>query len=378
MRIISAATQVPTLKLMKPPSLPALLCLCVSAAISQPFVSAKPPVAAGSEPAGTKAGAAEGWLEWRGPFQAGVSPESSLPSEVDAKRPLWSVDFPGQSAPVIAGGRLYINGYQGEGPDLQEVVACFDAETGRLIWEHRSNDFLSDTIYLRYATSSPAIDSETGNVYVQGTQGLFSCFDRDGRLLWQHSLMEEYGRLTFPNSRTASPRIDHELVITRGITSNWGANGAAGDRFYAFDKRTGELVWSSSPGERPQDNTFSQPLLTWLDGKRVLISAGGDSTVIGINASTGDPLFRFPAAKAGAKGGINAAVIRYKDFLIVVHESENLDSSEVGRTAAFRLPQGSKPPEPGKPQVYEPKELEVWQSVGQLGEFSRCCRRTDV
>jgi hypothetical protein len=169
----------------------------------------------------------------------------------------------------------------------------------------------SDTIYLRYATSSPAVDAETGNVYVQGTQGLFSCFTRDGQLLWQHSLMEELGRLTFPNSRTASPRIDHELVITRGITSNWGANGAAGDRLYAFDKRTGELVWSSSPGERPQDNTFSQPLLTWLDGKRVLISAGGDSTIIGINARTGDPMFRFPAAKAGAKGGINAALVRH-------------------------------------------------------------------
>ena len=30
--------------------------------------------------------------------------------------------------------------------------------------------------------------------------------------------------------------------------------GAAGDRFYAFDKKTGELVWASSPGDRPKDN----------------------------------------------------------------------------------------------------------------------------
>ncbi len=315
----------------------------------------------------TKATPVQGWLEWRGPFQNGVSPETQLPSSVDAKKPLWVVDFPGQSAPVIANGRLYINGYQGEGPDLQEAVTCFDAETGKQLWVHRFNDFLSDTIYLRYATSSPAVDAETGNVYVQSTQGLFSCFTRDGQLLWQHSLMEEFGRLTFPNSRTASPRIDHELIITRGVTSNWGANGAAGDRLYAFDKRTGELVWSSSPGERPQDNTFSQPLFTWLDGKRVLISAGGDSTVIGINARTGDPMFRFPAAKAGAKGGINAALVRYKDNIIVVHESENLDSSEVGRTASFKLPQGSKPPEFGKPQVYEPKELEQWRNpLGSL------------
>jgi outer membrane protein assembly factor BamB len=309
----------------------------------------------------------QGWLEWRGPFQSGVTPETGLPTAVDAKKPLWSTDFPGQSTPVLFDGRLFINGYQGDGPDLQEAVACYDAETGKQIWVHRFNDFLSDTIYLRYSTSSPAVDAETGNVYVSGTQGLFTCFDRDGKVLWQHSLMEEFGRLTFPNSRTASPRIDQELVITRGITSNWGANGAAGDRFYAFDKRTGELVWTSAPGERPQDNTFSQPLLTWVDGCRALISAGGDSTVVGINARTGDPLFRFPAAKAGAKGGINAAIVRYKDSLLVVHESENLDSSEVGRTALFKLPLGSQSPEPGKPQVYEPKEIEQWRNpLGSL------------
>jgi outer membrane protein assembly factor BamB len=313
-------------------------------------------------PAGT-----QGWLEWRGPFQTGTTSETGLPAQVDAKSALWSVDFPGQSTPVIHKGRLYINGYIGEGKDLQEVVTCFDAETGEQIWQHRFNDFLSDTIYLRYSTSSPTVDAETGNVYVQGTQGLFSCFNSEGKLLWQHSMMEQFGRLTFPNSRTASPRIDRELVITRGITSNWGAHGAAGDRFYAFDKRTGELVWTSAPGERPQDNTFSQPLLTWMDGKRVLISAGGDSTIVGINARTGDPIFRFPAAKAGAKGGINAAIVRYKDTLIVSHESENLDSSEVGRAAAFKLPLGAKSPEPGKPQVFEPAQLEIWRNpLGNL------------
>lgn len=310
---------------------------------------------------------ANGWVDWRGPNHNGTTPEVGLPSSVDAKAPLWSVALPGQSTPVIFKGKLYINGYLGDGPDLQEVIACFDAETGKELWQHRFNDFLSDTIYLRYSTSSPAVDVETGNIYVQCTQGLFSCFSPDGKLLWQHSLMEKLGRLTFPNSRTASPTLDHELVITRGITSNWGANGAAGDRFYAFDKKTGELVWTSAPGERPQDNTFSQPLLTWMDGRRVLISAGGDSTVVGINARTGDPIFRFPAAKAGAKGGINAAILRYKDNLLVVHESENLDTSEVGRSAAFKLPLGAKAPEPGKPLVLDPKELEVWRNpLGNL------------
>ena len=311
--------------------------------------------------------AVEGWLDWRGPAADGVSLEQGLPEKADAKNPLWSAEFPGQSAPVIAGGRLYINGYQGEGPDLQEVIACFDAESGAKIWSQAFNDFLSDTVYLRYATASPTVDAETGNVYMQGTQGILACFTPDGRLLWQHSLMEEYGRLTFPNSRTSSPLIDQDLVITRGITSSWGAHGPAGDRFYAFDKKTGELVWSSAPGDRPQDNTFSHPWLDFWNGRRVLYSAGGDCTLLALNARTGEPLWRVSVAKAGAKGGINAAVVRHKDNLIVIHESENLDSSEIGRMAAFKIPTSITKTNPLVPHVFVTKQLEQWRNdVGSL------------
>src|SRR5262245_35620183 len=69
-----------------------------------------------------------GWLAWRGPEQTGVSRETGLPDSLDAAHPLWTEAFPGQSTPVIANGKLYIMGYLGEGPDLQEGVACFDAE----------------------------------------------------------------------------------------------------------------------------------------------------------------------------------------------------------------------------------------------------------
>jgi len=311
--------------------------------------------------------AATGWLDWRGPFQNGTSLEKGLPTKIDGKQTLWTHDLPGQSTPVIANGKLFINGFRGEGQDLQEVIACFDAETGKFLWQYAFNDFLSDIIYLRYATSSPTIDPETGNVYMQGTQGILACFTADGKWLWEHSLMEEYGRMTFPNARTASPIIDKDLVITRGITSNWGAQGAPGDRFYAFDKKTGELVWSSTPGGRPQDNTFSHPMLTWWNGQRVIYSAAGDSSLVALNARTGEPIWRLPTAKSGAKGGVNAAVLVYNDTLITVHESENLDSSEVGRMAAFRIPQSVTRTNPNEPAVYAPKQLELWRnSVGSL------------
>ena len=124
----------------------------------------------------TSHAAVSGWLNWRGPEQLGVSRETGLPDKVDPAQPLWTADFPGASTAVIANGRVYIMGYRGDGADLQEGVACFDAETGKLLWEHLFNDYLSDIIYTRYASSSPTIDPETGNIYIQGTQGNLAAF----------------------------------------------------------------------------------------------------------------------------------------------------------------------------------------------------------
>jgi outer membrane protein assembly factor BamB len=326
-----------------------------------PLHAAKKPAKSKSE-AAPKTAKVEGWLDWRGPLQTGVSLEKGLPDKIDAKSPLWTADFPGQSAPVIANGKIYVMGYEGEGPELQEGIECFDAETGQLLWKQLFNDFLSDVVYLRYANASPTVDPETGNVYLQNSSGLFMAFTADGKPLWKHSMMEEFGRMTFPNNRTASPLIDKDLVITRGITAAWGAYGPPGDRFYAFDKKTGDLVWSSAPGALPQDNTFTHPWLSFLNGQRVLYSACGDSSLVCVNARTGEPLYRTAVAKAGAKGGINSAVLEYKGNIIVTHMSENIDTSDVGRMAAFKIPAEVKPESPTTPQVIDNKTLEQWRN----------------
>ncbi len=281
--------------------------------------------------------------------------ETGLPETVATQNGnlLWTANFPGKGTPVIANGHVYVMGYLGEGPDLREGVACFDAETGELRWQSLFNDYLSDTVYYRYATSSPTVDSETGNVFIQGTQGLLAAFTSDGRLLWKREMMEAFGRLTFPNSRTASPVIDRELVITRGITANWGVQGVGGDRFYAFDKQSGDLVWASSPADRPKDNSFSHPILSWLDGRRVFYSATGDGSVVCVNARTGEPLWRVPLFKAG----INATVlVHHDDKIIAVFGTPY----ELGHMVALKIPHGITPRGADGPVVIERAKLELW------------------
>lgn len=301
----------------------------------------------------------QGWFHWRGPYQDGTTRETQLPEDVDAADPLWQVPLSGMSTPTIHNGRLFIMGYEGAGPNLQELIACYDAETGEKQWEHRFNDFLSDIIYERYSTSSPTIDPETGNVYMQGSQGIVAGFSPEGEMLWKHSMMELYGRMTFPNGRTASFVVDKDVAITHHITANWGANGPARDRFYAFDTHTGELVWYSTPGGQPKDSSFSPPVLSWYNGQRVFYCGTGDGAVVCANARSGEPIWRVKISQGGVNSGV---LIHNEDKIIAIHGRENLDNSEIGRMVAIRIPETVPEAPPGEAHVFDMKELELWRN----------------
>ncbi len=297
-----------------------------------------------------------GWNRWRGPLQSGVGFERYAGKPADgALREVWSAEIAGRGAPVVHGGRVYSIGYEGTGADLREFVECRQVADGKLVWRQGFNDFISDTIYSRYGIGSPIVDPETGRVYALLASGLFTCFDADGKPLWQHSLMESVGRLTFPNGRTGSPVLEGDLAIVRGITTNWGKQGPPRDRFYAFDKTTGEQVWVSAPGVKPRDSSYSTPFLDTRYGRRVFYAGTGCGNIVAVSALDGKPLWRFQMSK----GGVNSSPIVHNGTIICIHGKENLDTTEEGRMVAIRIPR--ELPADGS-QLVLGKESEVWRN----------------
>ena len=310
-----------------------------------------------------------GWLHWRGPQQNGTSTETELPDrwKPGGKNHLWTIDLASRGTPVIArhpeGDRVYAWGYRGAKTDLVEVLVCLEADTGRKIWERSFSDFISDIIYDRYSIGAPTVDAETGNVYLMTSPGLLTAFDADGEPLWQRSLMEDLGRLTFPNGRTGAASVEGDLVIVNAISTNWGREGPARNRFYAFDKTTGDLVWSSTPGVGPpflKDSSFSSPYFDWRDGRRVFYVGTGCGNVVCVTAGAGDPLWRMQLAM----GGVNSSPLVHGDTLVAIHGKENVDDSRRGRmvginlTHAFEAADGA--PAAGRPAV-----------IGAAGELWR-------
>jgi outer membrane protein assembly factor BamB len=298
------------------------------------------------------------WVSWRGPLQSGVSLEHHKDGKLNPT-PAWVHDSKGRGTPVVCDGKVFSWGYRGEGSELVELLTCIDAKTGKTVWEHEFKDFLSDTIYDRYSIGSPAVDPETKRVYLHTHYGLFMCFDFEGKEIFRISMMEDYGRMSFPNARVGTTVIEGDLAILHCISSNWGADGPAADRFYAFDKMTGELVWWSRPGVIPPvDSSFSTPVIETRDGKRVLYSGTGCGNVIALNARDGKPLWRFQ----GCKNGINGSVLLHKGKVIYVHGDENVDSTEKGRMAAVKLPETLTPAAPGAESTVLEPSAEVWRN----------------
>jgi outer membrane protein assembly factor BamB len=298
------------------------------------------------------------WLSWRGPYQNGVSTEHYKNGRL-SDTPAWTYDSRGRGTPVICEGKVFSWGYRGEKDKLVEMLTCMDAKSGKVLWEHQFRDFLSDTVYDRYTIGAPAVDPATKRVYLGTHYGLFMCFDFEGKKLWEIDMMEDLGRMSFPNSRVGTAVIEGDLAILHCISSNWGADGPAADRFYAFDKMTGELVWWSLPGVSPPvDSSFSLPVFETRDGKRVFYAGTGCGNVVCVNARNGKPLWRWQACK----NGVNATVLLRNGKLISVHGDENVDTSEKGRMAAITLPEKLMPPAPGaENNVLDPK-VEVWRN----------------
>ena len=213
---------------------------------------------------------------------------------------------------------------------------AFNADTGKLLWEHRYNLFTSDVPPHRIAWASPAVDAATGSVYALSGNGLLMALSPNGKLLWERSLPEEFGMWTTHGGRVSSPVIDGNQLIVSGLTFLWGQHAGGAHRFIAFDKSNGQALWVSSPEGRPTDTIYANPFIAEIEGTRLFFSGGSDGAMHAIRVATGEPVWHWPVSQRG----LNTAALLLGSDIIVTHSEENLGTSEMGMVAA--VPANSK------------------------------------
>ncbi|MDB5340017.1 MAG: afsK 2 [Planctomycetaceae bacterium] len=306
------------------------------------------------------------WPHWRGPEMNGISREKGLVSSWDpsGENLLWKKEkLATRSTPIVLRGKLYtICRDKPETTQEGEKIVCADAVTGEILWENTNNIFLSDAPAERVGWASVTGDPKTGHIYAQGICGLLQCIDGEtGKQLWNHSLSEEYGILSTYGGRTNLPTLFEDLVIISGVMTGWGDQAIPAHRFVAFHKQNGQAVWTLSTRLRPEDTTYSTPVLGVFNGQAAMVFGAGDGSVYAVQPRTGKVLWKYDASIRG----INQTPLIDGQTVYCSHSEEMIhENNTVG--AFFALDGNSKGDIPAGKEIWNVKGLAVGRSAPLL------------
>lgn len=276
---------------------------------------------------------ASDWTESRGPSRDGTSAEKNLPSRWSpaGENLAWTLPFGGRSTPAIHGNRLYLQTTTtGDISTTQERLVAVDVNSGRVLWDHRVSQYLSDVPQHRAGWASPAVDPASGNIFMFTVSAELLAFSPQGTVLWKRSLPEEYGAITTHGGRTTSPIVEGHMVILNTLLQGWGDLGRPGNRYFAFDKTTGQTIWVSAPQSKHYDTNYSSPIVADINGIRQLIVGGTDGVFYGIKVNTGQPVWSLEVSKRAI---LNSPLFR-DNTVYIAHGEENIDTTEMGMIAA--------------------------------------------
>jgi len=213
---------------------------------------------------------------------------------------LWSQPIgAGWSGFVVVNGCAVTMEQRGE----EELVTCYDAETGALIWSHAEHTRHSTVLGGVGPRSTPTIFE--GKVYALGATGRLNCLAGDtGEVVWRHDLLQLFGtdeaELAGAVSwgRSNSPLMVDDLVIVPAGGPRAGPHVSLA----AFDRVTGEIIWQA--GDRQV--SYSSPILATLLDTQQIISVNEDN-VTAHDPQSGAVLWAFDGWDGSSAGNANAA-----------------------------------------------------------------------
>lgn len=234
---------------------------------------------------GSACALAEDWPHWRGPDYNGISSETDWGGDLPNCYPsiVWDVNIgTGFGSISVAEGRVYVMGNTGTRDDRddstdRDVVYCFDANSGEVLWSHSYLARLDDRNYEGGPSCTPTVAG--GKVYTLGKRGVACCLDADdGDVVWERDLAALYGVVRPSWGFASSAFIDGDLVIY-----NAGKNGIA------LYKGDGTAAWETGTSR----SGYSTPVPFDWDGQRLLILMG-EKTFTTVKAGTGELVWDPP------------------------------------------------------------------------------------
>lgn len=247
---------------------------------------------------------AQDWPDWRGTNRDAIWSAKGVLQKFASDTILhkWSVPLgSGYSGPTVANEKVYVSDLLQE-PVQTEGVLCFDAQSGKKLWEHRYECVYSGVGYPAGPRASVVISD--GKAYSLGTMGHLFCFNAEnGDVIWKKDLDGEYG-INMPIWGIASTPlvVDEKLVVH--------VSGSNNSCVVAFNKNSGKEIWRNLEDRAG----YSAPIVIQKNGNKIIVN-WTEHSLSGLDAESGEIYWRFPW-QTGSGMSIATPVL-YKDYIFV-------------------------------------------------------------
>ncbi len=227
------------------------------------------------------------WPRFRGPNGLGLGAAAEVPTTWDIESGegvLWKteVPLPGNSSPVVWGGRVFLTGAD----EQTREVFCFDAQTGELLWRKPVPGTPESTAEVPEVMESTGLAASTAatdgrRVYAIFPNGDIGALDFDGNVRWSRSL----GMPKNAYGHASSLATYQDRVI---VQFDQGTRDDELSRLLALSAERGETVWEA---KRDVPNSWPSPITVQV-GDQPQIITSASPWVIAYAASDGKELWR--------------------------------------------------------------------------------------
>ena len=206
------------------------------------------------------------WPGFRGADRAARShgPLISTDWATHPPRQLWKIAVgPAWSSFAVAGNFLFTQEQRGP----METVVCYEADTGREVWNRPIEGRLDDPLGGPGPRATPALAN--GGLFATCATGLFLRLNpTTGEIVWQQDLKTVAGRPVPMWGFAASPLVADKVVLVYA--------GGPGDKgLLAFDVESGALRWSVATGI----DSYSSPQLSAIAGENLVLMLSNDGLI---------------------------------------------------------------------------------------------------